>query len=61
VVPGPKTLEEWQATLGYLEATDEEKDYRSVVNSLYDRFAGQCVYCQHCLLCPEGIEVGWVI
>ena len=60
-VPGPKTLEEWQATLAYLEATDEEKDYRSVVNSLHDRFAGQCVYCQHCLPCPEGIEVGWVI
>jgi len=60
-VPGPKNLAEWQATLHYLEATDAEKDYRPVVDTLHDRLAGQCVYCHHCLPCPEGIEVGWVI
>lgn len=59
--PGPKTLEEWQATLRYLEASDQEKDYGSVVDNLHDRLAGQCVYCHHCLPCPEGIEIGWVI
>jgi hypothetical protein len=60
-VPGPKTVEELGATLRYLEATDEEKDYRPVVANLHDRLAGQCVYCHHCLPCPEGIEVGWVL
>lgn len=26
-----------------------------------DHLAGQCVYCQHCLPYPDGIEVGWII
>jgi len=60
-VPGPKTLDEWRTTLHYLEVPEEEKDYRPVLGSLRDRLAGQCVYCHHCLPCPEGIEVGWVI
>lgn len=60
-VPGPRNLAEWQATLRYQEASDEEKDYRPVLDTLHDRLAGQCVYCHHCLPCPEGIEVGWVI
>ncbi|HSJ58622.1 MAG TPA: 4Fe-4S binding protein, partial [Anaerolineae bacterium] len=60
-VPGPKTLEEWKTTLRYQDLPDEEKDYRPVLDTLHDRLAGQCVYCQHCLPCPEGIEVGWVI
>jgi predicted aldo/keto reductase-like oxidoreductase len=60
-VPGPKNLKEWQATLRYREASVKEKDYRSALGSLHDRLAGQCVYCHHCLPCPEGIEIGWVI
>jgi predicted aldo/keto reductase-like oxidoreductase len=57
-VPGPKNLAEWQATLHYLEATDAEKDYRPVLGTLHDRLAGQCVYCHHCLPCPENIDIG---
>jgi predicted aldo/keto reductase-like oxidoreductase len=60
-VPGPKNLEEWQATLRVAQASDEEKDFRPVLGSLHDRLAGQCVYCHHCLPCPEEIEIGWVI
>jgi predicted aldo/keto reductase-like oxidoreductase len=60
-VPGPKNLAEWQATLHYLEASDAEKDYRPVLGTLHDRLAGQCVYCHHCLPCPENIDIGWVI
>jgi predicted aldo/keto reductase-like oxidoreductase len=60
-VPGPRILEEWLATLRYVQVADEEKQYRPLLDSLQDRLAGQCVYCHHCLPCPEGIEVGWVI
>jgi predicted aldo/keto reductase-like oxidoreductase len=60
-VPGPKNAAEWRATLRYLEATDEERDYRPVLGNLRERLAGQCVYCHHCLPCPEGIEIGGVI
>ena len=60
-VPGPRTLEEWKVTLQAAQATVREKDYRPVLGSLHDLLAGQCTYCHHCLPCPEGIEVGWVI
>jgi hypothetical protein len=60
-VPGPRNVTEWQATLRYMEATEEERDYRPVLGDLRGRLAGQCVYCHHCLPCPEGIEVGWVL
>jgi predicted aldo/keto reductase-like oxidoreductase len=60
-VPGAKNLQELRATLHYLEATDEEKDYSSVVADIHGYLAGQCVYCHHCLPCPQNIEIGWVI
>jgi len=60
-VPGARNAQEFRETLYYLEATDEERDYHSVAAGLHQRFAGQCVYCHHCLPCPQGIEVGWMI
>jgi predicted aldo/keto reductase-like oxidoreductase len=60
-VPGPKTAEEYRATLHYLEAAGQEKDYRPLITALHNRLAGQCVYCDHCLPCPEGIAVGGII
>jgi predicted aldo/keto reductase-like oxidoreductase len=60
-VPGARNAEEFRQTLHYLEATDEERDYRPVVADLQQRLSGQCVQCNHCLPCPQGIEVGWMI
>jgi hypothetical protein len=60
-VPGPRTVSEWQATLRYLEATDEERDYRPVIENLGSYLEGQCTYCDHCLPCPQGIAIGWMI
>ena len=60
-VPGPKTVAEWQSTLRYLDASDAEKDYQPVLGDLKSVLEGQCVYCHHCLPCPQEIEIGWVI
>ena len=60
-VPGAKNAEELRATLYYLEASDEEKGYRSVVDNIHDHLAGQCVYCAHCHPCPRDIDMRWVI
>jgi predicted aldo/keto reductase-like oxidoreductase len=60
-VPGPRTVGEWQATLRYLEATDEARDYHPVIEDLGSYLEGQCTYCDHCLPCPEGIAIGWMI
>jgi predicted aldo/keto reductase-like oxidoreductase len=47
--------------IGTAKATKEERDFRPLLGTLRDRLAGQCLYCHHCLPCPEGIEVGWMI
>jgi predicted aldo/keto reductase-like oxidoreductase len=60
-VPGPKNAQELRATLHYLEATDEEKNYRPAIASMYRDLAGHCVYCNHCLPCPQNIEIGMTI
>ena len=60
-VPGPKTADEWAETLRFLEATEADKDNSRAVASLKEILAGQCVYCQHCLPCPEELEIGWII
>ena len=60
-VPGPKNLAEWQTTLQTASAPEAERDYRAVLGNLREILQGQCVYCHHCLPCPEEIEIGWVI
>ena len=61
VVPGCKNVDEVKAALAFLDATYEEKDYSSInVNSLR-RLIGSCVYCNHCLPCPVGIDIGATI
>ena len=58
VVPGCKNVAEMKAALTFLEATDEEKDYSSInVDSMW-KLKGSCMYCNHCLPCPVGIDIG---
>jgi predicted aldo/keto reductase-like oxidoreductase len=60
-VPGATNVEHLRDALHYLKATDEEKDYRSVIESIPTVWRGECVYCGHCRPCPEDIDIGWVI
>ena len=60
VVPGCKNVEEMKAALAFLDATDEEKDYSSIDTNSFWKLKGSCVYCNHCLPCPVGIDIGTV-
>ncbi len=60
-VPGPRSVEEWAATLGYLQSSDEERAYGPVSARLREILKGQCVLCFHCMPCPQEIEIPWVI
>lgn len=57
-VPGIKNVQELKENLHYFKATEEEKDYTSLMLDFKDYFPGQCVYCNHCLPCPSEIDVG---
>ncbi|NIQ05653.1 MAG: hypothetical protein GWO20_07975 [Candidatus Korarchaeota archaeon] len=57
-VPGVKSVTELDETLHYLNATNEEKDYSSVIHEFGEYISGQCVYCNHCLPCPSDINIG---
>jgi hypothetical protein len=60
-VPGPKTAAEYRDTLGYASATAGERDHRAALGGLREALRGQCVYCHHCLPCPQGLEIGWLL
>lgn len=57
-VPGCKSLDEFRGVLRYLTANESERDF-SVINTMADwNLAGRCQYCNHCLPCPAGIDIG---
>ena len=60
-VPGCKNLTELGASLGYLEGTEEEKDFSGILSDFQEHVRGECVYCNHCLPCPSGIDIGRTI
>lgn len=57
-VPGVSTLEDLEGVLHYLDATDEEKDFSELLVDFQEYVTGECVYCNHCLPCPAGIDIG---
>lgn len=57
VVPGCKTPEQLQMALGWLTASEEEKDYSLILGKTDWKLSGSCMYCNHCLPCPAGIDI----
>jgi predicted aldo/keto reductase-like oxidoreductase len=60
VLPGVKNNAELAAALEFLEATEDEKDYSQLLSDFGRYVEGECVYCNHCLPCPESIDIGQV-
>ena len=47
--------------LAYETATDDEKDYASVIaGAPLHSYTGQCTYCGHCKPCPMDIDIAMV-
>jgi len=61
VIPGCASVEQLEASLAYLEATEEEKDYAALLSDFMQYRTGQCVHCNHCLPCPSEIDIGQTI
>lgn len=60
-IPGAKDAAELRATLRYLEANEDEKDWQAAIPLMHQGLAGHCVRCGHCLPCPVGIDIGQTI
>ena len=61
VMVGYDTQEHVKAAVAYETATDEEKDYASVLaNAPHHAYSGQCTYCGHCAPCPSKIDIAMV-
>ena len=58
VVPGCRTVEEMKAALAFLDATAKGSDYSSIYENPVWKLRGSCMYCNHCLPCPAGIDIG---
>ncbi len=60
VLLGCKSRAEVLDAVGYLTATDAQKDYAPVLGTLRNDFRGHCVYCGHCQPCPAGVDIAAV-
>ncbi len=59
-VPGCKTPAEVDAALAWLDASDEAKDFGPALLKTDWKLSGRCMYCNHCLPCPAGIDIAAV-
>ena len=60
VLPGYRNREDLMDVLGFLDASEEERDY-SVIGSFAPAEAeGRCVYCSHCHPCPKGLDIAMI-
>lgn len=60
VLPGIRNVKDMEKILGFVNASDEEKDYSIIGSFTQEEAAGKCVYCNHCQPCPAGLNVGLI-
>ena len=58
VVAGVKSLEELEAAVDGVEDPPDRATFERVAGQLLAAGKGDCVYCNHCLPCPAGINIG---
>ena len=57
VLMGARSVEEMQKSLAYENASDAEKDYSVLASGTQSSMRGKCMYCNHCLPCPAGLDI----
>ena len=61
ILVGYDTPEHVDAAAAYETASEEERDYATVLaHAPRHAYAGQCTYCGHCAPCPAGIDIAMV-
>ncbi len=61
VMCGYDTKEQIDEAVGYETASDDKKDYASIIaGAPLHSYKGQCTYCGHCKPCPVDIDIAMV-
>lgn len=60
VLPGVRDKNDAERILGYLDSTDDQRDYSVIGSAAPQDAAGKCVYCNHCHPCPGGLDVALI-
>ena len=61
ILTGCDTPDHVKEAAGYETATEEEKDYATVLaKAPHHAYSGQCTYCGHCAPCPAQIDIAMV-
>ena len=61
IMVGYDTPDHVAAAVAYESASEEEKDYATVLaGAPHHAYAGQCTYCGHCAPCPASIDIAMV-
>ena len=57
---GVRSKADLEEAVKFYAASKEERDYSFVAEMQHTDMRGICVYCNHCLPCPAGIDIGLV-
>ena len=61
ILCGYDTKEQIEAAVAYEEASEEEKDYASVIaNAPFHSYRGECTYCGHCKPCVSNLDIAMI-
>lgn len=60
VLMGARSIAELDACLAYEAASEEDCDYTVIAAGTRSAMQGKCVYCNHCLPCPQSIDIAAV-
>jgi predicted aldo/keto reductase-like oxidoreductase len=58
---GVTDSEQLEESLHTFDATETERDFTGALATLGQYLDGECVYCNHCLPCPEQLEIGPIL
>ena len=57
---GVQSVAELEDALGYFDASEEERDFSFLAQEMQGSLSHRCMYCNHCLPCPQHIDVAAV-
>jgi len=60
VLLGCQNRKQVEEAVSYLTASPGDLDYTEAIKGMSKGFKGVCVYCNHCLPCPVGIDIAAV-